>query len=425
MASFDRKCLFLFLHGAALYSIIRSFSLHKDVVDGHFSNHHLSSFATLAATNEDEYVLQAERNEAPIKEIRSDLSVEADMFQICNTSLNEMVIDMAKYSAPQGSTAWTKMKRILSQAKYYHIPDQENNIFHDSTKKIIDILDGYGLVRIKNETINSDAIVLNNDTILVEYSIYNHDVQPSHCIGSKCNAMPRISLQTEQIRALRWAPDFIRLCNSSPNCILWDFSKVNYDWAKISLNASESIMIVPLLFHDRLQELYPNGDDELLPYPNRTVDITFFGLITKRRKEFQQRYIGGNNKTLSMYKVQYRKLMFLGAQVDAYRTSKICLVLHAYIPDSAGEYHRISDFKRFGCIPVMESFSDIETQRTLEACAGMVFADYENLASTAVSVLNKINETDARILRRNQLKVDRWWRQGIQWNTFLETVLGP
>jgi hypothetical protein len=73
----------------------------------------------------------------------------------------------------------------------------------------------------------------------------------------------------------------------------------------------------------------------------------------------------------------------------------------------------------------MESFSDIETQRILAACAGIVFADYENLADTVVSVLNRVNQTNASVLRRNQLEVDRWWREGIQWSSFLETVLGP
>lgn len=408
--------------------------LHKEIVDGRHQHDDLSTDHNLSSSfitrkGSTTPVVETETSvTANSKVSRSYSWVEADTFQqTCPMSLNEMVISMAKYSVPHGSTAWTKMKRILSQAKYYHVPDdkRKNNIFSDSTKRIMEILEGYGLVRIKNETIDSD-IVTNNDTILVEYSIFHHDVHPVHCTGSKCHTMPRISLQTEQVKALHWAPDFIRSCDSSPNCILWDFSKINYDWAKMSLNASESIMIVPLLFHDRLETMYPSGgEDELLPHNNRTLDISFFGLITKRRKEFHQRFIQGINKTLSPYKVQYRKLMFVGPQVEAYKRSKICLVLHAYLPDSAGEYHRISDFKRFGCIPVMESFSDIETQRILAACAGIVFADYENLANTVVSVLNRVNQTNASVLRRNQLEVDRWWREGIQWSSFLETVLGP
>lgn len=390
---------------------------------------HSNVMHTIYNVEQDKALVEIRKNEASVEDMNLSLPVQVQpTVETCNISLNEMAISMAKYSAPLGSPTWRKIKRVLSQAKYYHIPEQQNNIkiFKDSTKKLMEMLDGYGLVRIKNETINSDIVL--NDTILLEYSIYSHDIHPKHCTGSKCNTIPRISLQTEQIRAMRWAADFIRQCSSSPNCIIWDFSRINYDWAKTHLNSSssESIMIVPLLFHDRLQDMYPSGEDELLPYHDRTLDMSFFGLITQRRREFQRRYIlGGDNATLSPYKVQYRKLMFLGPQVDAYKKSKICLVLHAFMSDSAGEYHRVSDFKRFGCIPVMESSSDIETQRTLAACAGIVFADYDHLASTVVSVLNNLDKTDASVLRRNQLKVDNWWRHGIQWSSFLETILGP
>ena len=41
----------------------------------------------------------------------------------------------------------------------------------------------------------------------------------------------------------------------------------------------------------------------------------------------------------------------------AYREAKVCVVLHSYATESGGEYHRLSEFAKFGCIPVMETFS--------------------------------------------------------------------
>jgi hypothetical protein len=90
-----------------------------------------------------------------------------------------------------------------------------------------------------------------------------------------------------------------------------------------------------------------------------------------------------------------------------------------------GEYHRISDFKRFGCVPVMETFGDKLTVEALSTCAGIKFADFDDLPNAVVSELKRMNETSNGILREEQLAIHRWWDNGIDWSTFLENVLGP
>jgi hypothetical protein len=73
----------------------------------------------------------------------------------------------------------------------------------------------------------------------------------------------------------------------------------------------------------------------------------------------------------------------------------------------------------------METFGDKMLVETLSSCAGMKFADYDDIPDAVIRELKRINETSADILREEQLSIDRWWKGGIEWNKLLGQVLGP
>jgi len=337
----------------------------------------------------------------------------------CNTTINEMLFSMAQYLAPPKSMAWLKTKRILSRAKSFYIPDQMN-IFNDTNKNIIKMLEGYGLVRFENETFNTNNC--QNDTVLLQYSFYDHDSIPVHCIGDRCKSMPRIIIQTEQLSAMKWAPSYIKACHYSANCVIWDFSQANHKWTQL-LNASDSMMIIPHMFHDRLKGYYPASGNDLIPYNSRSLDFVLFGIMTRRRKQFFRRYIVGQ-KTLSNYNFQFKSVMHENKQVEMYKKSKICLIVHSYLADSGGEFHRLSDLKRFGCLPIVEKFSDDVTVEILSNCSGVVFADFENLTSAVVRELERMSIQDPITLRSEQLSIYNWWGEEIERSSFLGKIFG-
>jgi len=350
----------------------------------------------------------------------------------CQTNLNDVALSMAKYSAPVGSKSFLKHQRVLTHATKFHLGItghlRQHGIFSDTIENIIQMLKGYGLEQNFNETIDSD--IAHNDTIMIEFAIYSKNIIPLKCTGTKCHSIPRISLQTEQVTELQWAREYIVECHTSPNCLIWDFSDMNFEWAKSiddggTSNASESFLIVPHMFHNRLRaDYHPKNENELLPYQERSIDAVFFGMYSSRRTKFATEYLKGNG-TLSTYNIVFRKKMRpLGAVAKGYSNAKICLVLHSYTADSAGEYHRMSDFKRFGCVPIMETFGDKMLAETLSSCAGIKFADFDDISSTVINELKRINVTSADVLREEQLTIDRWWERGIEWNRFLGQIFG-
>jgi len=347
----------------------------------------------------------------------------------CKSNLNDMALSMARYSTPVGSNSFLKHKRVLTQATKFHMSVTGQHlikgIFSDTIVNIIQMLKGYGLEQNFNETIDSD--IAHNDTILIDFAVFAKQI-PTKCRGSKCHSIPRISLQTEQIIGLNaQAHANVVECHTSPNCLIWDFSDINFEWAKSivyngkTYNASESFMIVPHMFHNRLKDIYPKDENELVPYQERSTDAVFYGLLTRRRQQFMSKYVNKDTGTsLSRCKLDFRKNMRpVGSVAKGYSNAKICLVVHSRIADSAGEYHRISDFKRFGCVPIMETFGDKMLVETLSSCAGMKFADYDDIPNAVIRELKRINETSADILRGEQLSIDRWWNVGIEWNNLL------
>jgi hypothetical protein len=104
-------------------------------------------------------------------------------------------------------------------------------------------------------------------------------------------------------------------------------------------------------------------------------------------------------------------------QSEAYKNAKVCLIPHAYDWKSGGEYHRLSELGPFGCVPVLENFSDNIGIESYQRCGGAVFANYDDLLTTAEDVISKV---DQGLYSSRSIK--NWWKAGIAWDTILPSL---
>eukprot|EP00585_Thalassiosira_rotula_P025719 CAMPEP_0196235122 /NCGR_PEP_ID=MMETSP0913-20130531/4991_1 /TAXON_ID=49265 /ORGANISM="Thalassiosira rotula, Strain GSO102" /LENGTH=189 /DNA_ID=CAMNT_0041516323 /DNA_START=8 /DNA_END=574 /DNA_ORIENTATION=+ len=150
----------------------------------------------------------------------------------------------------------------------------------------------------------------------------------------------------------------------------------------------------------------------------RSIDMVFFGLITKRRTFLTKAadayreahpnrtvHIDHNNQPISL--------------AAAYAEAKVCLILHSYRSTSGGEYHRLSEFAPFGCIPVMENFADTIGIRVYERCGGAIFTNQTNMMAAAEDVIANIDRGSYNL---GSKAITNWWKAGIHWEKILPTV---
>lgn len=287
-------------------------------------------------------------------------------------------------------------------------------MFSKTEVSIARMLQGYGLHQTALPPDYSD-----HNVTIVE-SIWTKSVCP--ITDTRCWRQARIVIQSEQLSStLRYVQQYlahpIRACCESPNCIIFEFSEYNYKKLRKSQSVEDSIVLLPVMTQSpsRLFSFLPKVRKEM---KERLYDIVFFGSMTSRRRE----HLPG---LLQSYLKEYpdRSLVISNDHnqtsiAKAYKEAKICLVLHSYSRESGGEYHRMSEIAPFGCIPVMESFSDGIGVPVYESCGGVVFADVDNLANTAIDVIRKIEGGHYDRLS----EVTAWWEAGILWEHFFPTV---
>ena len=107
------------------------------------------------------------------------------------------------------------------------------------------------------------------------------------------------------------------------------------------------------------------------------------------------------------------------SMANIYKEAKTCLVLHSYSNESGGEYHRLSEMAPLVCVPITERFSDRLGMKTYENCGAVVFDGLENLASTTIDVVRKIDRGD---YEEKASEMIDWWEAGIQWEQIFPTV---
>ena len=324
--------------------------------------------------------------------------------EYCKTdgSLHQIAMELANFSSPPGSPSYNKMHHILYNTTGFRIINTDK-LFVDVTNNLSKMLESFFREHQVIDSNNTSHPAGGGDGILtVRIVIF--------ATAADCQLSPTIIVQSEQL----WAVGMkylsaLQACHASPLCAIWDFSDYNYRWAQ-EKQIADSVMLLPVMTQTRLG---PVDSSMIRPLANRSLDIVSFLSRTPRRlpilNQFAQR--DWSMRLEQTLRVPYMKASYLDA--------KVCLVMHAYLPQSAGEYHRLSEIAQFGCIPVMETWADTVHVETYQRCGGVIFADYENLVNETEHVLWKLNQSKLEddLERRTQ-----WWKAGIQWPGVLKTI---
>jgi hypothetical protein len=261
-------------------------------------------------------------------------------------SLHQIALDMAWHSSPYGSASLMKLQRVLNANMYFDV-SLGPAIFSSIGESMSMMLMGYGLESKATQFDKHDNVTL----VETGWSSSRCPITEEECF-----LRPRIVVQSEQRE--KFHSHTLGRCHESPSCVILEFSDRN-----LRLHDAEgwgdSVVLLPVMTqqHSRLSSFEPVFE-ELKPLRDRSFDVVFFGTITNRRKglvEQSKNYTA--NHPQSSVLVTGVKPNEIEAMTKAYREAKVCVVSHSYATESGGEYHRLSEFAKFGCIPVMETFS--------------------------------------------------------------------
>ena len=329
----------------------------------------------------------------------------------CSTdgSLDQLARNMLNFSSPAGSPSYTKMKRVLDARREFYL-DMHDGIFGANAALIARALMGYGLTQSAVPPANPD------DFLLVEV-MFSHSACPLS--DGKCSGQPRIFIQTEQYHRAHNFNGHATQCTLAPNCIVWDFSEMNLQWAREdhgNINMIDSFALMPVMHQAPISRLFEYTPGLPKPLKDRSVDMAFHGFMSNRRNVLREGAAKYPNRTAKIgLQHDVRKI------ADTYKETKVCLLVHTWGSISGGEYHRLSEIAPFGCIPVMEHFSDKFGIEVYERCAGARFAIWTSVVDTAEEVLKEI---DMGLYSETMPMIVDWWRAGINWDDLLVSHFG-
>ncbi|CAB9505092.1 expressed unknown protein [Seminavis robusta] len=325
-------------------------------------------------------------------------------------SLHQVALDMIRHSSPKGSPSYQKLQHVLHQNQYFYI-DLGPRIFGQIQNSIIDMLRGYGLTRVYHYNANVTLV----ETMFTK-SKCPIDNKHNNCANTQHQA--RIYIQSEQ-----YLKDHLGSCHDSPHCIALEFSDHNYKLEQ-EKGWGDSVVLLPVMTQQP-SRLIKYAQYPLQPLQKRTTDVVFFGLMTNRRRILQQharRYTQqqrpGANVTISKVNPKTEQQYM----ANAYQQAKVCLVGHSYSNVSGGEYHRLSEFAPFGCIPVMETFADVIGVDRYQACGKVTFAPLDQLFDAAANIIAGQIDRGTEYYNFDNFDHVAWWREGIHWGSILTTM---
>jgi hypothetical protein len=201
------------------------------------------------------------------------------------------------------------------------------------------------------------------------------------------------------------------------------------NWNLTDVDFREHVLLLPIMIQNRLDDLHLSVEENstatelavpiLKPLAERQYDIVFFTRVddggSKRRNAVRKAI-----QTLHPeWNILVEQILDDRDVSNAYEDARICLNMHYYSNVSGGEYHRLSDFARKGCIPLSEEWSDQIGTGTYSTCGGVVFAREDELVSTAARLLDGINSTEAETSMADRVE---WWKNDIAWPSLLAQV---
>ena len=321
-------------------------------------------------------------------------------------SLHQIALDMINFSSPKGSMSYKKLQHVLRLHASFYIDLKPSILFASNQGALAKMLQGYGLQRLETAPQRNRTNV-----ILVETPIYWSNASSCPLTEVECQNHTRIIVQTEQ-----YFKPFLGNCHKSTNCIVLEFSDHNY-WEAQKRGWGDSFVLLPVMTQtpSRFETLETK---EVKHLRNRMYDIVFFATVTARRQvlgELSEKYLKSHPNQTNM--VTRTSVTNTNGIANAYKEAKVCLVMHAHSDKSGLEYHRLSEFAPFGCVPVMEETHDQIGMKQFRECGSVIFANATNLFKAAANVTTAIDQG----WNLDKEHID-WWRAGIQWETILPSV---
>lgn len=323
-------------------------------------------------------------------------------------SLHQIALDMFHHSSPPGSASYNKLKHVLGLSEFFYT-SLGAPIFSKNEHMLKKMLEGMGLVHVDMKSLG--GMVGKTEVILVE-TYKTQSSCPLVPPKPDCHDQPRIFIQTEQ--KINW--HYQKYCHASPNCVILEFSDFNRNKFEEE-GMHESIVLLPVMTQtpSRISQFLPEVPKII---QERNIDMVFFGLITNRRTGLSKAAVE-HGKTHPNSNVIVTNAFELRHISKSYQEAKVCLLMHSYTSHCGGEYHRMSEFGPFGCIPVMEKFADTVGIHAYEKCGGAIFTNSTHVIPTAAGVVEQI---DKGLYNNRSQDIINWWKKGIRWETILPTV---
>jgi hypothetical protein len=332
-------------------------------------------------------------------------------------------MNMIQLSSPKGSSSYDKLRHVFSQNSFFHVELLPKSLFESLEINMVQLAEGWGLHHEPTPpSFNQSNVTVFQEIMGMGLSWSQLcDFEESACHSDRTFVI----LQSEQLYGSK-VPKLNRIihkCHALESCILLDFSSHNLKWAEEN-GLADSFVLLPVMTQSR-SRIMPNVKPPIVSLSNRSIDAAFFGTqSTPRRQTFFQ--MARNFTTLANRTTYFRDL--IQAQRTGrwarlhmslnYANAKVCIVAHTFPIVSSGELHRLSEFAPFGCIPVMETFSDTIGIEQYQRCAKVHFGSFDKLFQVTDDVLKKIETTNISLDH-----VD-WWSAGIRWGEILPTIFG-
>jgi len=434
----------------------------------------------------------ASSNTCLMKKDKTDKNDNSKFLQPnCGTSHTQttLALKMARISCPRTAPMTrTKLQRILDEHPYFFIDlGGHQKLFDDVSDNMVVALEGYGLKRIHSmdepvvarsriEHKNDDSF---NSTGRIKVETLFSPVRKDPTMETFYMNVPNaavIIIQTEQVCCSPYgqhAESYLTMCHQSPNCIIWEYSYLNYQWLSTK-GLEDSVVLLPTLHQHRLNSYYYNApsltetttigiEKGKVPFKNnvvvdvinaeyadfqdpktRPIDVVFFGVMTPRRKEIQLQL--QQIALQQEWNIIFEEVADSGSRLDymadLYQRSKICLIVHSFVGDtsssgsnkddddnttnnkqggtkSPGEYHRLSEMAPSGCLSVVETFGDqLGVNKYYRQCGGVIFSDLAKIPSVIHTILTTNYDTKEKLQGRVT-----WWNTRIEWGSLLKQLL--